>query len=335
MSGAPTPSPISPAPGNTCPQAVWVTDAAYAHGTGLSILSASRQTPADAVLTVVMPPDDLARTDWSPLRAALRPNHALRTLAAADPRIERCALASDYITRTTYLRFLLPELLPDAARCIYLDGDILVMDDLSLLWNEMDPVAPVSAARDLCIAAEGTYMRSLGLTSYFNSGVMGLNLQAWRACGDTGACLRLAASLTRKHQYQDQDVLNLLFADRVGWLHPRWNILGTITGIYAYDAHCVSRTEWLRMRTQPGIAHYTGPRKPWHGDMSHWLAWKYWEAADQSPWRAEYAPRRAEARRRYLACRAKHLRRWVARFAHRREHRKAYLMLCGRKIELG
>ena len=38
------------------------------------------------------------------------------------------------ITETMWYRIYLPELLPDVARVLYLDGDIIAMDTLEPLW---------------------------------------------------------------------------------------------------------------------------------------------------------------------------------------------------------
>ena len=323
-----------PAPARAgCLHVAWATDAAYASPTKMSIFSASRQTPADAVFVVLMPSDDLAATDWDDLRATLRPNHSLRILGAADPRIDGCSTVASY-PRSTYLRFLLSDVLPEVDRCLYLDGDNMVLDDLSLLWREIDSARPVCAVRDHFLATEGTHMQSLGLVSYFNSGVMGLNLSAWRSGGYTDACLRLASAADPRRIYQDQDVLNLVFAGQIGPLDPRWNIPTNLAGVYAHDAAFLSKQEWRRLRAHPGIAHFTGPGKPWHARMSHSLSWRYWELAAQSPWRAAYASGRAAARRRYLVCRWKHGRRWVIRFARPRACRRGTLLLFGWRINL-
>ena len=310
-----------------CLHAAWATDAAYVHTTKMSIFSASQRTPATAVFVVLMPPDDYANTDWEDLRTALRPTHTLRVLPVADPRIDACVITSDYISRTSYLRFLLPDVLPDVAWCLYLDGDTLVLDDLSLLWREIDPALPISAVRDFYLAAEHTNMQALGLPSYFNSGIIGLNLQEWRTRKYTEACFRLAASDGHRLQYQDQDILNLIFAGQVGWIDPRWNIQSGITRIFAHDAVMVSKEEWRRMLAHPGIAHFTGPRKPLHFWMRHGWAWSYWKLAMRSPWRAQYEPQQVKARRRYLGRRWKYWRRWLFWLLRRRKQSDRFFVL--------
>lgn len=300
----------------------------------MSVYSASRQTPAAAVFVILTPAGQPLEGDWEKLRSSLRPNHTLRILPVTDPRLDACVVTSSYISRACYMRFLLPDVLPEAERCLYLDGDVMLMDDLSRLWAECDPSAPVSAARDLKLAVEGGHMKSLGLTSYFNSGVMGLNLQVWRAGGYTDVCFRLAASGDSRFQHQDQDVLNLVFAGRVAWLDPRWNILSDFTGIYVHDSNLVSKTEWRRMRAQPGIVHFCGPAKPWHGTMGNYWAWHFWKMAASSPWRAEYAPRRATAHRKYIRQRMRYWRRWCFRFAMRRNRPNRFFILFGRRFNL-
>ena len=310
----------------------WATDAAYWPAARLSIFAASRRTAAPAVFHVLTPPGAVAADAWRALAAALPPRHELRRIEIADARIVACAHTIGYISRTCYLRFLLPEALPGVRRCLYLDADVLALDDLATLWAECSPSAPVSAAADLNLPGLDAHMQRLGLARYFNSGVMGVNLDAWRRQDATARCFQLGASGDPRLRFQDQDVLNLVFAGQVSWLHARWNILTDFTGIYAFDAAFVDRATWEQMRAHPGIAHFTSAKKPWDLAMNHGLSWRYWEEALRSPWRAECALRGANARRRYLIRRFRYWRRWAFSLSNRDGEGKRHLLMAGKRV---
>src|SRR5262249_39938841 len=100
---------------------------------------------------------------------------------------------------TTYGRLYLPELLPDADSCVYLDCDLIVT-------CQIDPLL-ARASSDCLIHADGTGWRAdsidnrsferLGLDMskpYFNGGVLALNLELWRKQHVGEHCLEFARS---------------------------------------------------------------------------------------------------------------------------------------------
>lgn len=85
-----------------------------------------------------------------------------------------------------YYRLLAPFIFPACSRAIYLDADTLVMEDLFPLWSlNLDGYA-IAAVRDyipcICEAIENWENLHLNPNApYFNSGVMLIDLNAWRA----------------------------------------------------------------------------------------------------------------------------------------------------------
>lgn len=160
-----------------------------------------------------------------------------------------------------YQRILLGECLPDdISRVIYLDGDTLVRQDLGLLW-----------ATDLCghmLAAVEDLSRSackiLGVSrfEYFNSGVLLMDLEAWRAERIHWKIAEYAEENAHKLRYVDQCSLNAVLAGRWLRLHPRWNVQ---TGIYKtlrryVEGSGYSRTELEQALAWPAVIHYTGKK---------------------------------------------------------------------------
>ncbi len=114
-------------------------------------------------------------------------------------------------SRAAYLRLLLPSILPDCEKIIYLDSDILVLSDISELWKlELDNHACAAVAGR--VAPE--HRRKIGLTEgtgYFNSGVMMLNPAKMKQDGDEEKFIHLFARYGDAIKYPDQDILNLAY----------------------------------------------------------------------------------------------------------------------------
>ncbi len=196
--------------------------------------------------------------------------------------------APDYFTRAMWYRLLLPELLPDVARVLYLDVDTVAVDDLGPLWQiDLGQQYLGAVTNVFWIAGHAERVASLGLRpeSYFNSGVLMLNLKQLRA-DDCSAKIR-DVILRRKAEllWPDQDALNLTLGDHRVALHPRWNCMNSF-GDFPAAAGVFGRDMVMEARGRPGIRHFEGPghNKPWHLLCEQEGRREYFRHRRQTPW---------------------------------------------------
>lgn len=159
-------------------------------------------------------------------------------------------------SKSPYARFFIPEYLSKVARCIYLDTDLIVCSDLTTL-QELDLHGKSSACViDGGIATPEQQQRlrdKLQLANpqrYFNSGVIVMDLDAWRDRDIQSRALSVAQDKHDLLDQMDQDALNMVLADDWVTLDPKWN---TSKGKAAVDF-------------SDGIIHFLGKVKPWHAD---------------------------------------------------------------------
>ena len=179
--------------------------------------------------------------------------------------------SSTHITHECYFRLLLPELLKDESRTLYLDIDILVKGDIRPLF-EMDLEGCACAAVNEHTYPRGSLMQKKlppeeHTDDYFNSGVILMNLDYIREHRLEIACRDILAEYGEHVGYADQDVLNYAFRNRVKWLSPRWNFLGKWP------------RGWTGARERPVIRHYTSfSQKPWNCKATRftWLPYTYY-----------------------------------------------------------
>lgn len=197
-----------------------------------------------------------------------------------------------HITPTTYLRLQLPELLP-ADKVIYLDSDLLVLDDIAELWALAPDGPPLAGVLDAFLPKGFPALERLGFGSrglYFNAGVLVMDLGEMRRSG----ALTEAAALAGRVQlpFADQDVLNVMFEKTWHQLPPRWNIqvnrmfnlLGRNTPRFQLDPHPQRALDEVMAR--PGIVHFLGEEKPWHIDGGRLRYADVWRAvAARTGWR--------------------------------------------------
>ncbi|GAB4851179.1 Probable galacturonosyltransferase-like 4 [Ancistrocladus abbreviatus] len=170
-----------------------------------------------------------------------------------------------------YARMYLADILPlDVRRVIYLDSDVIVVDDVSKLW-EVDLGGKVVAAPEYCHANFTNYFTdafwfdpSLAKTfkgrmpCYFNTGVMVLDVDEWKQEGFTQKVEEWMVVQKQKRIYHLGSLppFLLAFAGNIKAVDHRWNQHGL--GGDNFEGKC--------RNLHPGpisLLHWSGKGKPW------------------------------------------------------------------------
>lgn len=202
------------------------------------------------------------------LRASLPPTLGLHLYHVPRERI--AALFVDkYLTAECYLRLLAPELLPpEIERVVYLDCDLVVLDDLRPLFDADLGGAVVGAAPDYPMVphvVDRARLAALGIPAggvYVNSGVLLIDLAAWRAEGLTDRLMQFVRARGAELEFHDQDALNAVLHDRIRTLDCRWNLQARMLRS-GRRAHPVEFDATRLARRRPAVLHYVGTEKPW------------------------------------------------------------------------
>lgn len=189
--------------------------------------------------------------------------------------------------RVAWYRVALPELLPDVDRILYLDSDLIVTDSLELLGSiDLGSAALAAVTNPLYPGTSLDFLRELGVPSahdYFNTGVMLMNLSAWRQ-EQLGAKLQSFIDRGRGLElWPDQTALNAVLWHRRLPLPPRWNAQNTIFDLRPKQLP-FSLDDIELARRSPAVVHFIGPYKPWHHRSKHPLRSLYFDHLDQTPW---------------------------------------------------
>lgn len=267
----------------------------------LSLATVARGRVAIHVLTCDADPEVEAR-----LRKTLHPY----------PRVEVCVWRVDparlaglfvdrHLSMETYLRFLAPEVLPrDIARVVYLDCDVIVLDDIARLACTDLGGKAVGAVADCDWPDAGSRDRLTGLGLgpqhvYVNAGVLVMDLARWRrdrlAERLLGYCTEQGSRLLR----HDQDALNAVLMDDICLLDRRWNLQVLLLSRWAKRGLAQDHAATAAARSNPAILHFSTGEKPWR--FRAWTRRKalYFAYRDQTAWRGERpaglsAPQRLE-----------------------------------------
>lgn len=188
---------------------------------------------------------------------------------------------------SAYYRLFIGSLLPDCRRALYLDVDTLACRNLAGLFDIDMGGHTVACAEDTClIEAPGSEelrsrLRANGhdVERYFNSGVVLIDLDRWRARNAEDALLQ-----TLLHQkdlfFPDQDALNIVFREDRVLLPCRWNFLTCRFLDAGLPDRIVRETAEVVATGGPGVIHYVGG-KPWAGCGEAPLAHLWWREAER------------------------------------------------------
>lgn len=191
------------------------------------------------------------------------------------------------ITQVMWYRMLLPELLPDVQRILYLDCDTLVVDDLRPLWDLDMGEAWIGAVGNVFPPDLRNRPEKLGLAEdrYFNSGVLLIDLDRWRSHDVAQHVMSEVFKRPELIQFPDQDALNLVLADHRCSLHPRWNCQNSMFA-YPWAEDIFGAGPLEEARSDPAIVHFEGPLqvKPWYSRTGHPYQRAYIDLRAQTPW---------------------------------------------------
>lgn len=245
----------------------------YVPGVMVLIASAAFHNPGArfAVLDMGISPANRVRID----ALAARLQVPVQRVEVAQDAFDHIAVARAHLTRSTYLRLLIPDLFPDEDRVLYMDCDMVVLDDLGALdrvdlGTEIVAAVPCPSPDPIEVAATGHV-----LGSYVNAGLLVMNLPVWRQEKIAAACLALLCDPDRPLLSEDQSAINIAAAGRIRLLEPRFNTYS--------DPGAYKRPE--DFPDVPAVVHYVVNNKPWNLPTSLGRLWQFHAAriADLMP----------------------------------------------------
>lgn len=196
---------------------------------------------------------------------------------------------SKRISMATYYRCILSELLPaDIDRLLYLDCDIVIVGDISEYWNTpLSDETGVAAVADMGCdeAARYEILKYPMEDSYFNAGVLLINLDYWRKNDVAHACVDYFHKYPERILFNDQDLLNSILHKNKILVDLKWNVQDAF---YRRPKQMDEawRKKFADVLKHPVILHYTN-RKPWEYDSQHPLREVYFKYLDLTPWKGQ------------------------------------------------
>lgn len=185
-----------------------------------------------------------------------------------------------HVTTAAIYKFMLPTILKDLKKVLYLDGDVIVQKNIDLLYDvdiNNFYAACVKDLKSMTYNPPQLIKLSLSHSAYFNSGVMLLNLEKMREHNITEKLL-----IYRKNginYFMDQDAFNVIFEEKVLYLPFFYNVITSVLEYFNIESinnyYGLIESDKKNIVKKSCIIHYASPYKPW--DYNNLLCVDIWD----------------------------------------------------------
>ncbi len=180
-----------------------------------------------------------------------------------------------HVSIATYFRLLLPDILPDVDKVVYLDCDLICRSSLLPLYEEDMGQDWIRGVVDIDCAK---HTARLGIQKYVCAGVLLLNLRAWRENGVEQKCMDFIRDHADRIDLHDQDVLIVVCQEPMSSLDRTWDA-------QACDTRLGRTSGFNELAKTANIVHFIGGRKPWHPGCKHPSRKDYFRYLRMTPYR--------------------------------------------------
>lgn len=235
------------------------------------MLSSLAKTNSDNSFDLYVAYSSLTEDDFVCMEKALGNLNARIHRVPVDENIFAGAPVLDRLSKATYYRLLIGEILPENVdRLLYLDPDIVINGDLTEFYNTDLDGKVLAGCRHLYGFNEWVNFHRLRIPRkkrcfYVNAGILLIDMKKWRECVTVKSILAFIQKKIRYLLLADQDVINVLFADKLKQVDERLYNLDEKTFRHFTEKSAESERidlGWVRRNTV--IIHYNGKQKPWH-----------------------------------------------------------------------
>jgi lipopolysaccharide biosynthesis glycosyltransferase len=163
----------------------------------------------------------------------------------------------------TYSRILIPDLIQED-KAIYLDSDILVLRDLSLLYDwELNADKLMAAVRDFETPTVGDDSKIIAEklnisleNAYYNCGIILMNIDKLRCFKFVEKSLIFLRDWVGEYRFWDQSAINFLLNGKIQslpeeWNFPSWKFNDQIDNSLDNIIHFTNSVPWLEVNPGP------------------------------------------------------------------------------------
>lgn len=236
----------------------FITDNSYLIPTTIVLRTLAKSLHVEANVYVIS--REKINRDWvEEIKKELPINIGVKIIEAGE-LISDLSAEHLYLPTTSLLKFYLPQILCDIDKVLYLDGDLLIRDSIESLYSIDLEDNYLAAVKDMLVCDDKQHLLDIGVTDYYNSGVMLLNLRQMREDSLTKKLLDAKRNDTI-NMFMDQDAFNTVTFNRTKYLDVKYNYIAEMDSIHSEEE--IRAFYNVKDQINPVIIHLAGLYKPW------------------------------------------------------------------------
>ncbi|MFI3300975.1 MAG: glycosyltransferase family 8 protein [Candidatus Gastranaerophilales bacterium] len=229
---------------------------------------------------------DISVADKKRVESVLKEKCKIEYIKVSNEVIDRFfnIKVSSHVTNLTYSKVILPDIFPKLDKILFLDSDMIVLNDIEELWNIEFGNSLICAAED--VGASYIAKRLWGGTSskrYYNTGVMLIDLKGMRDFDYKNKINTITQEQSDKYLIGEQDIISDVFNEKISPINIKWNMYHKYHPNFANFIAAGIKDEIICACKKPSIVHFVGPDKPWHVNSTHEYKNEYMKYYKQTP----------------------------------------------------
>ena len=276
---------------------VFASDSNYAQHAAVAMTSILANTKAPERVAFYLLDDNVADEVKRKMVQTVEQFGSVIHFVAVDAERFNDFYVSAQLSRAAYFRLEMAKLLPETVhKAVYMDCDLLVLDDIQQLWDVNLDGKPLAAVPDFGIMAshkdwkeKKAHLDMRDGDLYFNSGMLVLDLILWREYDYGQQVEDVAASHNFRHH--DQDALNFVFHNNWVDLPIRWNVIPPVWQLFTKILrNKTMRERSIEARKNMAVLHYAGGYKPWEYKREKDFNARYYDYLEQTAFKDAEMP---------------------------------------------
>lgn len=175
------------------------------------------------------------------------------------------------LNQSAYYRLLLPAILTKINKIIYCDCDLLIVKDISNLYNEDLNDNLIGSCQIFHPNYQEVLQRiypEVKIKTAINSGVTLMDLNNLRKENYSDKFIDFVNKNSEKLIAGDQDVLNIVLANKIKIIPTQWNTTSYLFVVKNHKKCGLDKLKFRKYQNNPSIVHFDGI-KPWSSGSVH------------------------------------------------------------------
>ena len=272
-------------------------DENYCAQAGTCIASIARNNTQEDSIVVYLLTQNVSQDDCIKFKELANQYNNLRiNNIPLDSKEAFASLASSGVDTKAWNEIIIARLIFDSylprsiERIIYLDADTLVRGCLKNLWETELEDNILGAVIEPTATKEQHERLSLSGKPYFNSGILLIDVAAWKKEGIGREIISYCYENKTRLTAFDQDAINAVLSDRIKPLSPKYNWCNSFV-FYPYKTLCAINNpapyypefEYDSAVSDPVIIHYLGEERPWRAGNTHVFRDEWMDTLSSTP----------------------------------------------------